>query len=172
MAELHTTLSRRVRGFVATPQFARLCRYAAVSVISTVLSLSLLFLFFDVAKVSSVDANIAATVIATIPSYFLTRNWTWGKSGRSHLVREVIPFWVIALVSLVLSTYAVGFGDREAKRISHAHVVETVFVLGANFLTYGVIWVVKYIIFNRVLFATPVEGGQPEPALVSTNEGA
>lgn len=165
MVTKSVTLYGRARALAKSPQFWRLVRYGTVSVISTILTLGLIYIFFDLAKFSVTTANILATAIATIPAYFLTRNWTWGKSGPSHLWREVVPFWVIAVVGLVASTYAVRFGDRVAKSVSHAHIVETIFVLGANFITYGIIWVVKFILFNKVLFVNPIEGVAEDPGL-------
>lgn len=162
-----------MRDRLSTPEVARLVRYGLVSVVSTVMSLGLLYLFFRVVKVgSAVDANIIATTIATVPSYYLNRTWAWGRTGRSHLMREVVPFWTIAAISLLLSTIAVGLADNEAHRLTHSHFVETVFVLGANFATYGVIWVGKFLLFNRVLFvdrSAGVEGPQAEPVYASSS---
>ncbi|MDA8292123.1 MAG: GtrA family protein [Actinomycetota bacterium] len=151
----------RVREFRSTPGFAKLWRYATVSVISTVLTLGGLYLFFRVLKVgSAAESNVLASSIATVPSYYLNRTWAWGKTGRSHVMREVVPFWVIAAVSLVLSTVAVGVADREARLHLHSHVLETIAVEAANFGTYAVIWVGKFILFNKVLFVKP----NPEPS--------
>jgi len=146
----------RAREFRRTPAFATLWRYAAVSVISTVLTEVLLYLFFRVAKVgSAAESNALAAGISTVPSYYLNRTWAWGKTGRSHVMREVVPFWTIAAVSLVLSTIAVGAADSAAKASLHSHTFETLAVLGANIGTYAVIWVGKFILFNKVLFVIP-----------------
>jgi putative flippase GtrA len=143
----------RARAFTHTPSFSKLWRYASVSVVSTVLSLGLLYMFFRIAKVGPAwECNVYATAIATVPSYYLNRTWAWGKSGRSHVMREVVPFWVIAFVSLVLSTGAVDWAAHEAHVISPTHQVQTLLVLLANFVTYGFIWIVKFLLFNRYLF--------------------
>ncbi len=142
-----------------TPDFAKLWRYATVSVISTVISLGGLYLFFRVIKIgSAAESNALASGIATVPSYYLNRTWAWGKTGKSHLMREVVPFWVIAAISVVLSTIAVSFADHEAHRHLHSHTLETLVVEGANFVTYGIIWVGKFILFNKVLFVKPAPG--------------
>ena len=80
------------------------------------LSLVLLYIFFRVAegRLAPSESNVIATAIATVPSYYLNRTWAWGKTGKSHLMREVVPFWVIAAVSIVLSTVVVGWADHEA----------------------------------------------------------
>jgi len=136
-----------------------------VSVISSVTSLVLLYVFFRVLKVGSAAAsNILAAAVATGPSYYLNRTWAWKRGGKSHLWREVVPFWVIAFVSLALSTGAVDFASHEA----HVHHLqgrtETILVEFANFFTYGVLWVAKFSFFNRILFAhrAPDEREGPE----------
>ena len=129
--------------------------------ISTVLSLGVLYVFYRVVGLSATWANVVATTIATVPSYYLNRTWAWGHSGKSHLWREVVPFWAIAFVSLGLSTLAVTFAAREAHHLARAHEVQTGLVLLANFITYGAMWVGKFMLFNKVLFK------HREPAAVS-----
>ncbi|HWD24008.1 MAG TPA: GtrA family protein, partial [Acidimicrobiales bacterium] len=135
-----------------TPAYAKFIRYAMVSVISTVMSIALLYTFYRGVGLTAGWANVVATCICTVPSYYLNRTWTWGRSGKSHFMREVFPFWVIAFISLGLSTGAVWFAAREADHSHLTHHVQTLLVLFANFFTYGVIWVGKFLLFNRILF--------------------
>jgi hypothetical protein len=82
--------------------------------------------------------------------------WVFKKSGRSHLTKEVLPFWTIAFVSLVLSTLAVKFAGSQVHSISSKNVRGAVLV-AANFATYGVLWIAKFFVFNRYLFNTQKE---------------
>jgi len=143
----------RARAFSRSPQFSKLCRFGTVSVISTTVTLGMLYVFYRVVGLTPGWANIIATAIATVPSYYLNRTWAWGHSGRSHLWREVVPFWTIAFVSLGISTVAVELAAHEAHHIARSHEVQTALVLLANFFTYGCMWVAKFTLFNRVLFA-------------------
>lgn len=153
-------LTSRVSTLRQSPHTKRLMKYAAVSVISTVVTQSVLFLTYDVWTVSSAMAcNIIATAVATVPAYWLNRTWTWGKRGRSSAWREIAPFWIISFVGLVLSTVAVGIAAHNADQISHLHVVRTLFVQFANLFTYGCIWIGRYTIFNKFLFGPETQGG-------------
>lgn len=150
------SLVDRARAFTRSDKFAKLWRYGSVSVISTVLTNALLFLFYDVISLgTAMECNVIATTITTVPSYYLNRNWTWRKSGKSHVWREVVPFWVIAFLSLVLSTVAVGVAAHNADRISNLKIVRSLCVVAANIVTYGSIWVIKFILYNRYLFSHP-----------------
>lgn len=153
------SLQGRATALLRSPGFTKVWRYGAVSVVSTVVTLVALYVFYRVIRVGSAgEANVFATAIATVPSYYLNRTWAWGKTGKSHLWREMVPFWVIAAVGLVLSTLAVELASREAHHLSHAHQVQTALVEVANLFTYAVMWVGKFLVFNRVLFKkeTPV----------------
>ena len=126
-------------------------KYTAVSVISTVFSQAAFILVYGFHAFGARGSAIFATCMGTIPSYYLNRNWAWGKSGRSHLVKEVLPFWGLALVGLVFSTWAVDF--------THTHItgirsnVEHTAILAAAYLgAFGTLWILKFLIFNRFLF--------------------
>ena len=88
-----------------------------------------------------------------------------GQAGR-----EVAPFWIIAFIGLVLSTLAVGVAAHNANRVSNSQEVKDLFVHGANFVTYGLIWIGRYSIFNKFMFghqAHPVtERGTTAAAVV------
>lgn len=151
MSGASESVVERARAYSKTAEFTKVWRYCAVSGISTACTLGLLYLFYRVAGLSPFGANVVATGLATVPAYYLNRSWAWGKTGRSHFMREVVPFWVIALISLVLSTLAVQFAARQAVSI-HSKDMKALILLCANFVTYGVLWVGKFTLFNRLLF--------------------
>src|SRR5579875_1207318 len=148
-------LIERVRAARESAHLKRLLRFAAVSVISTVVTQTVLFITYDLINLASaMVCNVVATSVATIPAYWLNRTWTWGKRGKSHPWKEIAPFWIISFIGLVLSTVAVGVAAHNADAISHAHIVRKLFVQFANLFTYALIWVGRYFIFNRFLFNT------------------
>ncbi len=143
--------------------FGKVWKYASVSVFSTVLTAALVAIFFDALKLSAIAATLWANVLSTIPAYFLTRNWAWGKSGRSHFWQEVVPFWAIAGVSAVLAAVVSAAADAEVKHFTHSHSLETIVVTGTDLFVYGVIWVIKFFLFNNILFATPKPAESEKP---------
>lgn len=158
---LHTRLSE----FRHSPDFAKLWRYGTISVVSTVISLTGLFLFYRILGLSPGWSNIWATIIATIPYYYLNRIWVFKKRGRSHLTKEVIPFWAIAFASLLLSTLAVRFAGYEARSIA-SKTTRAGILLIANFTTYGLLWLMKFFVFNKLLFRSRVSESAPGAATI------
>jgi putative flippase GtrA len=124
-----------------------------VSVISTAVSFTVLFIVYGVARLwSEVPSTVFANVVATFPSYWLNRSWAWGKSGRSHLVKEVLPFWVMSGLGIAFSV--VGATVAHHLGAHHTHIEKTVLVLVANLVSFGIFWVAKLMLFNR-LFHVP-----------------
>ncbi|MGH8997566.1 MAG: hypothetical protein ACRDYB_16315, partial [Acidimicrobiales bacterium] len=82
------------------------------------------------------------------------RKWAWGKGGRSHLMKEVVPFWALAFASIAFSIV----GASIARTLGHDwhlhHFEQTVFVLAANIMSFGIWWVLKLLLFNK-MFAIP-----------------
>ena len=91
-------------------------RYTLVSVISVAVSQFAFIMVFGVFQLwGARGSSIFATCVGSVPSYYLNRNWAWGKSGRSHVWREVVPFWVLAFVGLVFSTWSADFAHTHAR---------------------------------------------------------
>ncbi|ACU54747.1 conserved hypothetical protein [Acidimicrobium ferrooxidans DSM 10331] len=131
-------------------------KYAVTSVISVLITQAILFLLFGVMRVfSAVTSNVVATAVAAIPSYYLNRRWAWGKSGRSHLLKEVIPFWALAFIGLWVSIETVAWTQARASAAHVGHLTDAVLINLASLVAFGVVWVGKYVIFSRFMFGTP-----------------
>jgi putative flippase GtrA len=135
-----------------TPTGRTAVKYTLVSVISVAVSQTAFIIAFGGLHWTAKSSAVVATCIGTIPSYYLNRNWAWGKSGRSHLWRELLPFWIIAFIGLAFSTWTSDVAESYVDRHAFSHLTKTVIVTGAFFGAFAVLWVGKFIIFNKVLF--------------------
>ena len=131
----------------------KIVRYSLVSVVAVAVNQVVLFLaqFHWTARTS----NILAVAVSAIPSYQLNRNWAWGKSGRSHLLREVIPFWAMAFLGLVFSTWAATWAATNAHHVTDSPLGTKLVVNLASFAAFGILWVGKFLVMDHVLFARP-----------------
>lgn len=127
-------------------------RYAAVSAVSISITEAVLAFTFGGLGWEARLANLVAFVSGGIPAYVLNRRWTWRKTGRSHLAREVLPFWALAFLGLGLSTLAVGVADDAAADLTDSRRLQTVFVVAASLAAFGTVWVAKFFAFDRLLF--------------------
>jgi putative flippase GtrA len=142
---------RTFRHWLHTHQGRKIFRYTMVSVISSVVSAIVIVLVYGVAKWwTEVPSTIFCNAVATFPSYWLNRQWAWGKSGRSHFMKEVVPFWVMAAMGIAFSIVGASLARHIGTHYRFGHTEQTVFVLVANFLSFAVFWVVKLLVFNRM----------------------
>ena len=128
----------------------KLCRYGAASVVGVVTSQTVLLVGLIGFGLDAVPANIIATVLGAIPNYLVNRAWTWRKRGAHRLWGEIVPFWTMALLGLVLSTFAVRWADVRFDGNILA-------VSAANIGSFGVLWLAKFFVLDRVLFAPVAE---------------
>lgn len=143
-------LLSRLWAWLHTREGRKIFRYTMTSVITTVFSLLVLGLVFGVFHVwSEVPSTVFANVCAAVPSYFLNRQWAWGKSGRSHVFKEVLPFWIVSAASITFSIAGAATAKYVGRVEAANHFEETLLVLAFNVLCFGIFWVLKLLIFNR-----------------------
>jgi len=137
-----------------SPEGQKALKYTAVSVVSVGVYQVALVVFYGLLRWRAGVANVSANIAGGIPSYYLNRTWAWGKSGRSHLWREIVPFWVLAFVGMATSTWAAVLGDHVAHHAVHTHLLRTAIVAAFALGSFLVLWVVKFVLFNKFIFVT------------------
>jgi putative flippase GtrA len=133
----------------------RFVRYGSVSAISTVTSLVILGLLVGPIGFPAIWANVIATAIATVPSFALNRRWVWAQRGRESVLRQATPYFLLSFAGLILSTIAVHVASDatiNSSRLMHTAAIEL-----ANIGTYGALWIVQFVLCDRILFA-PANG--------------
>lgn len=120
-------------------------RYCGVSAVNVIVGQTLLVFFYAGLDRSGVVSNISAVVLSTIPAYLMSRHWVWGQSGSHRLTTEIIPFWCMAALGLLLSTVAVGAVETRWD--------STIAVQMANIGAFGLVWVGKFFILDHVMWA-------------------
>ncbi|MGH9088520.1 MAG: GtrA family protein [Acidimicrobiales bacterium] len=159
MAELLIDRLARLWAWLHTPEGRKLFRYTMVSVISTIVSFVVLGVVYGVLRLwTEVPSTLFANGVATFPSYWLNRNWAWGKSGRSHLVREVIPFWTAAAAGIAFSMVGATVAREITQDFHLGHLMSTAVVLLANVVSFGIFWLLKLMLFNRLFHVPSVLG--------------
>ena len=134
-----------------THEGRKIFRYSMVSVISTAVSLFVILIVYGVLHVwSEVPSTVFGNVVATFPSYWLNRKWAWGKHGRSHFLREVVPFWTAAAAGIAFSIIWAALARHYAIKYQLDHFETTVLVLAANVMSFAIFWVLKLMLFNRM----------------------
>ena len=146
----------------ARPQTKRFARYAAVSAVNVIVGEGLLVFAYAVLGWRATAANLFSAVFAAGPAYYLSRRWVWKMSGRSHFMGEVVPFWSLALLGLVVSTVAVTLAEHVITGITPDRTLQAVFVATSAFVAYGIVWVVRFLILDRFVFTNQTGRAQQD----------
>jgi putative flippase GtrA len=104
-------------------------------------------------------SNLLAVALGTVPTYSMSRAWVWSKQGKSSFYAEVLPFWVLTFLGLALSALFVLFFE-------HNWPDNKLLINVGNISGFGVLWVAKFFILDRLLFKVTHEHiDTPTPVL-------
>ncbi|GAA2813450.1 GtrA family protein [Saccharopolyspora taberi] len=138
--------SRRTRRY-----WRLLSRFAAASVVATGIS-QLVFLAAYALGAVPVLATVLAWLSGAIPNFLLNRR-TWGGGGRAALRGEILRYGVISVGTALLAAAATSGAEAVAVSAFPASRASQVGVVWGAFLgTYGVMFLVKFFLVDRVVF--------------------
>ena len=95
---------------------------------------------------AAVTSNIVAVTFGSVPNYLINRAWTFNKRGAHSFTREVLPFWLMGVLGLLISTVAVAWADERFGG-------NVLILSAANIGSFGVLWIAKFFVLERLLFA-------------------
>jgi putative flippase GtrA len=141
-----------------THQGKKMTRYVLGSVVTTAVSFTSIAILYGFRIIPGVVwATLAGNLIATLPAYQLNRTWTWGKRGRSHFRREIVPFWTMSFLSIAFSQLGAFWARHEVHAHAWSHLANTALVTGANLLCFAIFFVLKLMVFNRIFRVNKLE---------------
>ncbi len=120
-------------------------RFAIVSLASLVTGHILLYGIHVWMDVDPVPSNVASTTINTALVFWANRRWVWNVKDRVSLRREVVPFGLLALLGLAVSTLLVW--------ITAELVGEGLWVNMANMVGFGIVWIARFFLLDRWVYA-------------------
>jgi len=130
-------------------------RYGTVSLIATATSLTVLGVLVSATSIPAGFANVIATAVGAVPSFELNRRWVWRRTGRRSVRGELVPFWLLSLTGLALSTLAVSLAAAWAGAAGLHGAARTATIELANVAAWGSLWVAQFVILDRLLFRRP-----------------
>jgi putative flippase GtrA len=133
----------------------KLLRYGVGSVVATVCSQTTFVVVYGPLHASTTLSSSLAWIAGAIPNYWLNRSWTWGRRGRPSLTRELLPYVAIILTTLGLAILATAGAAAALEGTSIAHPARTVIVAGVYFLVYVVMFVFRFLLFDRLFGRAP-----------------
>ena len=133
-------------------------RYSAVSVVNVIVGQGLLLITHSILHWPSALANAASVLVSAFPAYYLSRRWVWGKSGKSHFRKEVLPFWIFVAIGFVFSTAMVALAAYITGTNGEASDLTTIQKLLPNLVnmaSFGVLWVIRFFLMEKLFQQNP-----------------
>ena len=94
---------------------------------------------------------VAAGLVGAAVSYVLSR-WAWERKGKPNLLKETLPFWIVAVGTAVVLTLATKWANQQAIEMDLSHVQRVLFVDLAYFTANCVTFLTRFLIFHYILF--------------------
>jgi putative flippase GtrA len=135
-----------------TPDGRKKVRYALVSVVAVPVGSVAVFCFGLAIPGNAALPALLGNSVGAVPSYVLNRYWVWGKTGKNHLVKEILPFWGITVVGILFSLFVAHLAGGYTKHHHIAGAGRSAILVVANVTGFAVLWVATYVLFNKVLF--------------------
>lgn len=126
-------------------------RFAAGSIVATVLSQIAFTVTFGVLDTPAAVASVVAFFAGAIPNYLLSRAWAWGDRGASRR-RVILPYLVVIAVTNLLAIGATSLADSWVRGHVASHGTRTLLVDLAYLASYGVMFVLKFLLFDGLVF--------------------
>jgi putative flippase GtrA len=145
-----------------SPTIVKLLKYSSASFAGLVVGQSVLALFYSGLEWGAIPSNLVSVAIGAIPNYLINRYWTWHQTGKNRLWGEVVPFWVMSALGLILSLIAVNYADSRWD----STVINSI----AQLSGFGVLWLAKFFVLDKVMWRI-VHEIQPEVAIDEAEAG-
>ena len=129
---------------------ARFSRYTAGSIVAFAVSEAALIFFFGTGLVGAAVASVLAFVAGAFPNYFLNRSWVWNRRGRINVRRELVPYVLVSVRDPGRRRHS---HDRRGPIAPSGRGAQTLFVAMAYLATYGALFVAKFAVYHRFVFA-------------------
>jgi len=133
---------------------AKVLRYCGVSVVNVITGQSILAFCLAVLDLSGVVSQFWSAMLSAIPAYILSKRWVWKQTGPDSFRNEVLPFWIMTGIGLGFALLVVGIADRNTD--------STPVLMIASLGAYGIVWVAKYLVLDRLMWKVTHHGADPE----------
>jgi putative flippase GtrA len=136
---LQTTLGKR---------FSRFVLVAACAVVASQVTLTICL---GPVGWTAGKSAIAAWVVGAAVSYVMSR-WAWERKGKPDLLKETLPFWIVAIGTAVVLTLTTKWANEQAIDMGLSHAQRVLFADAAYFVANCVTFLTRFLIFHYVLF--------------------
>lgn len=126
-------------------------RYTGASVVAGIISEVVFVAIYWLTAVPLV-ASLLAFVAGAVPNYLMNRYWAWQRHGSPDRTRELFPYVVIVVATALAAILVTTAADRWVRDHVAVHPLQVALVAIAFLATYGAMFVLKFVLFDRFIF--------------------
>jgi len=128
-------------------RFVRYATGSAGAVVASALAFALAYRLLDLGpRWASVTAFLAGAVV----NFSASRFWAWKRRDRSGLGRDLLGYAVLAVAIALIAMGVTSFAD--AHLAGADPTTRAVLVEGCYFATYAVLFLVRFVVLDRLVF--------------------
>ncbi|HEY7045270.1 MAG TPA: GtrA family protein [Nocardioidaceae bacterium] len=136
----------------------KILRYTTGSVVAAICSEVTFVVVYGGLDASPAWATCIGWLAGAIPNFWLNRSWTWRVRGRPHLLREVLPYVVIIVVTLVTAVVVTAAVDNWLKGKDLGPGVQTFLVSLAFLGVYGAMFLLRFFLLDKLFGRAHLKG--------------
>jgi putative flippase GtrA len=143
----------------APPPRWKFLRYLVGSALATATSAVAFAVAYPVFHLGPRGSTAVAFVSGALVNFAANRFWAWGRRRRSGLGRDALAYGTLSLLTAVIAAQATTVAEAHAAQLTETY--RAVVVEISYFAVYGAMFMVKFLILDRIVFA-PRSRGQVE----------
>ena len=145
-----------------SPTVRKLGKYSAASVVAVCVGQPVFWICNGLLGWDAIVSNLVSVSAGAVPNYLINRRWTWSQTGKNRLWGEIVPFWAMSALGVILSVLAVNYADDRW----HSTPINAI----AQLAGFGVLWLAKFLVLDRVMWRI-VHDLQPTVAIDEAEAG-
>jgi putative flippase GtrA len=135
-------------------RWGRFVRYAATSAVATLASAAVFAVTYRLLHAGPGLASVAAFAAGALVNFTGSRFWAWARRQRQGLGRDAIFYAVVAVGTALVATAVTSVADGYTGRLGLSDDRRVVLAEAAYFATYAAMFLVKFVLLDRVLFGS------------------
>jgi putative flippase GtrA len=146
-----TRIGAAIERRLQTPVGKRFSRFILVAAGAVIASQVTLAMCLGPVGWTAGRSALTAWLVGAAVSYVLSR-WAWERKGRPNLLKETLPFWIVAVGTAIVLTLTSKWANQRALAMGMSDNERLLFVGAAYFLANCVTFVTRFLIFHYILF--------------------
>ena len=147
---------------LGSPTIRKLMKYSTASIVAIAVGQPVFWIFNGALGWGAISSNLVSVSAGAVPNYLINRRWTWSQTGKNRLWGEIVPFWVMSALGMILSLIAVDYAEERWD--------STAINSMAQLAGFGVLWIAKFLVLDKVMWRI-VHDLQPDVAIDEAEAG-